>query len=223
MRNFRPCPLRNFSLCCDAGLTCLIRPLHADVIEIDSGDRSPLSPQATISGIQTSSGAAVVIAAANAMDCQLLARILSGRQHSQVVGWATDSMQAEALIREARPDVALMSIRLSDGPAAGLTALRNLRQSPIETRIIMLLDVEDPPEIIEAFRHGARGIFCRTAAASELLKCIRCVQNGQIWASNSQLEYLVQALAHTPAIPPAPSKSNPGLSGRENQVARLVA
>jgi DNA-binding NarL/FixJ family response regulator len=165
----------------------------------------------------------VIIADANAMDCELLARTISGRQHSRVVGWATNSTQATSLIRDVQPDVALMSIRLSDGSSAGLTALRVLRHSQIKTRIIMLFDDENPQAIVEAFRHGARGIFCRTGAASELQKCIRCVHNGQIWASNSQLEHVVEALVHTPAIAPTHHKSNASLSGRERQVAQLIA
>jgi len=183
-----------------------------------------LGRQRRISGVQSSAvgTSSVIVADANAMDCQLLARTISGRQHSRVVGWATDSLQATSLIREAQPDVALMSKRLSDGASAGLTALRVLRQTNVKTRIIMLLDDEDPQVIVEAFRHGARGIFCRTGA-SELRKCIRCVQNGEIWASNSQVEYVVEALAHLPAITPASPKSNARLSRRERQVAELIA
>jgi DNA-binding NarL/FixJ family response regulator len=157
------------------------------------------------------------------MGCQLLARTISGRRRSRVVGWATNSRQATSLISDIQPDVALMSARLSDGSSAGLTALRVLHQSQIKTRIIMLLDDEDPHAIVEAFRHGARGVFCRTGATSELQKCIRCVHKGQVWASNSQLEHVVEALAHLPAITPARPKSNPSLSGRERQVAHLVA
>jgi len=194
-----------------------VRNLHSpEVLCLGQGRR--------ISGLQSSAaGITVIVADANAMDCQLLARTISGRQHSRVVGWATNSKQATSLIREVQPDVALMSARLSDGASAGLTALRVLHQSEIKTRIIMLLDGEDPQAIVEAFRHGARGIFCRTGATSELQRCIRCVHKGQIWASNSQLEYVVEALAHLPAITPVGPKSTPSLSRRERQVAQLIA
>jgi len=157
------------------------------------------------------------------MGCELLSAIVSQQQSFRVVGCATSSTKTVSLIRENQPDIALISMRLQDGTSAGLAALRMLRESLVRTRVVLLLDEDNPAAVVEGFRNRARALFCRSGASSALRKCISCVRKGQIWASNSQLEYLVEALGRTPAITVTPREAIPGLSKREEEVARLIA
>lgn len=56
-----------------------------------------------------------------------------------------------------------------------------------------------------------------------LLKCIRIVHQGQIWASNEDLEHLTTALAHLKAIDLNDAVGIPLLTSREEDVVRLVS
>jgi DNA-binding NarL/FixJ family response regulator len=87
----------------------------------------------------------------------------------------------------------------------------------------MLLQNSKPDGVVNAFRSGARGIFYRTHSLKALSKCIRTVHNGQIWASNEDLEHLIRALTHTRPIHFTNPDGMPLLTAREEQVVHLVA
>lgn len=121
-----------------------------------------------------------------------------------------------------KPDVALISEELQDGPQAGVKVLQRL-QSSHNTPAIMLLQNPKPEGVINAFRGGARGIFYRSHSLKALSKCIRMVHKGQIWASNEDLEHLISALTHSKPLRFDNSEGMPLLTRREEEVVRLVA
>ncbi len=121
-----------------------------------------------------------------------------------------------------KPDVALISEELQDGPQAGVKVLERLQNSH-HIPAIMLLQCPKPDCVVNAFRGGARGIFYRTHSLKALSKCIRTVHKGQIWASNQDLEHLINALTHTKTIQLNNSDGMPLLTRREEEVVHLVA
>jgi DNA-binding NarL/FixJ family response regulator len=62
---------------------------------------------------------------------------------------------------------------------------------------IMLLQSLDREMVIDAFCGGARGVLSRADSFQSLAKCIRCVHNGEIWANNAQIEFLLEALPNS--------------------------
>jgi len=165
----------------------------------------------------------VLLADVSTMDCQLLANAMQRHSRFRVLGCVTTASEANAAIHLTQPDIAVISTRLQDGALAGLLLLRRLRALQMRCHVIMLLDENNPELIVEAFRNGARGVFCRTGSFRQLRKCMERVHEGQIWATNPQAECVVQALMRVPV----PSMTRPDvttvLSKREEQVARLVA
>lgn len=121
-----------------------------------------------------------------------------------------------------RPDVALISEELQDGPQAGVKVLQKLQHS-LQTPAIMLLRDPKPEGVINAFRGGARGVFYRTHSLKALSKCIRMVHKGQIWASNEDLEHLIGALTQAKPLRLKSAEGMPLLTRREEQVVHLVA
>jgi DNA-binding NarL/FixJ family response regulator len=162
----------------------------------------------------------VLIADARRMDCQLLTDAIQRNSHIRVIGCATSCAEVISAVRENQPDVSVVSTRLDDGDFAGLLALQQLRALQPQCRVIMLLDEDKAELVVEAFRCGARGIFCRTGKSAELRKGLQAVHDGQIWANNSQLEHVVGAVMQVPG--PKFSKTT-RLTKREEEVARLVA
>jgi two-component system nitrate/nitrite response regulator NarL len=165
----------------------------------------------------------VLLADVTRMDCQLLASAMQRHSSFEVIGCVTSATDARSAIHKTQPDIALISTRLQDGALAGLLLLRSLRARQSPCHVIMLLDENSPELIVEAFRNGARGIFCRTGSFRELRKCMERVREGQIWASNTQLECVVGALMQAPATGITRPEVGNVLSKREEEVARLVA
>jgi len=162
----------------------------------------------------------VVVADASKMGSQLLAHTIQSHNDFRVVGSATTRSETMSGISELQPDIAVISSRLQDGAFTGVEVLRELRTLQTRPRVIMLLDDDQSELVVESFRHGARGIFCRTELTTHLRKCILCVSKGQIWANNTQLERIVEALMQAPA--PLLTEITT-LSKREDEIARFVA
>jgi two-component system nitrate/nitrite response regulator NarL len=164
----------------------------------------------------------VLIADSDYMGSQLMAGALNRyRNDFEVVGISGTSQETIRKIEACRPHVSILGSGLRDGNRSGLTLLEKLRGVRPKTTPIMLVHSLDRETVIDAFCGGARGIISRADSFQSLAKCIRCVHNGQIWASNQQIEYLVEAL---PQMRPRLSKSNgiTSLTAREQAVTRLL-
>jgi DNA-binding NarL/FixJ family response regulator len=122
-----------------------------------------------------------------------------------------------------KPHVALICDELQDGHQAGFKVLQKVHESYKDTAPIMLLKSSEPNYVVGAFREGARGIFHRTHSLKALSKCIRRVHEGQIWATNEDLEYILNALHNHKPLQCKDAKGMPLLTRREEEVVRLVA
>jgi len=171
-----------------------------------------------------SSAVNVLIAEADSMNCQLIERALCRKRNGVVVvGSATDSSQALALLKERHPDVVIVSARLRKGPLEGYHFLRELRDSKTSLPAIMLLDSRDPKFVIDAFRCGARGVIFRDEPLETLGKCIHAVHQGQVWANSQQLRDLLESFSHASPFPLNEGLGMGLLSNREQDVARLIS
>ena len=169
------------------------------------------------------SAVTVLISDTSSMNCQLLAGALrNSSQHFDVVACATNSREIVQAASQFEPDVAVISLALNDGPLAGLTALRELRGSSPNVFSVMLLEESQPDLVVDSFRGGARGIFCRTASFELLCKCIERVHQRQIWASSAELQILLDAFANAVPLRAINDKGESLLTRREEEVVSLV-
>jgi DNA-binding NarL/FixJ family response regulator len=145
-----------------------------------------------------------------------------GRQGFTVQTLTGTSQKIIGELGSHKADVALISEELQDGPEAGSRVLQKTRDYN-GTAAIMLLRSSKPERVISAFRDGARGVFYRSHSLKSLSKCIQAVHQGQIWASNEDLEHLIKALSHFKPLHLNNSRGTPLLTRREEDVVRLVA
>jgi len=87
----------------------------------------------------------------------------------------------------------------------------------------MLLEQCERDLVVDSFRGGARGIFCRTASFEALCKCIERVHQGQIWASSTELQIILEAFASAVPLRATNHRGENLLTRREEQVVNLVA
>jgi len=111
---------------------------------------------------------------------------------------------------------------LQDGPFKGLSVLAQMIASKTKAAAIMLINLDQRDLVIDAFRGGARGIFCRGQSLEALPKCIRAVYQGQIWANNNELEFLLQLIVNLRPIQSGRGGLGTLLTPREREIVGLV-
>jgi len=173
-------------------------------------------------GIGNGSQISVLVAESCLMNCELMSAALERyKQRITVVASATDSNEIQAGYEQHQPDICIISAQLKDGPNAGFAALRDLTQKFKNARVILLLDTAERGAVVEAFRAGAQGVFSREQPFDVLCKSVHKVHEGQVWASNEQIRFLIDALA-APPPPITNAKGAPLLTKREQTLVQLV-
>jgi DNA-binding NarL/FixJ family response regulator len=165
----------------------------------------------------------VLAADANRMNSQLLTAALERDKRFEVLDAGSDARGIIAAVLKEKPGVAVISAELDEDKRKGFEVVRELQALHGETRVVMLLDTSDRGLVVEAFRAGARGVFCRNESLKSLAKCIQCVSQGQIWANSRELRYLLEALGEALPLRAIDAHGAALLSRREQEVVRCVA
>jgi DNA-binding NarL/FixJ family response regulator len=140
----------------------------------------------------------------------------------EVVGEAANGREAVAMVRQTRPDVVVMDVRMPE--VDGLEATRQIVADPQLTgvRILVLTTFEIDEYVFEALRAGAGGFLLKDADPAELLRAIRVVAAGDSLLSPRVTRRVVEAFAGRPA-PSAPRTSLLAeLTDREREIVALV-
>ncbi len=166
----------------------------------------------------------VFLADADRMSCELMALALQrSRYRLTVAGYAANSIEIRSWFGENVADVAIINANLGEGATAAFDVTREIRSSHPKTSVILVLDSIERVMVIEAFRAGATGIFSRDKSLDLLCKCIQVVQQGQIWADNSMLRFLVDEVFRRKPGEANSLKRQNLLTKREEGVVQLVA
>ncbi len=164
----------------------------------------------------------VVLLESSRIVAQLFGHALK-RDKFEVVYAGSSSMEAVSAAAKHAADVAVISAAVDGHARKGFDVTRTLRSSSPGVRIIALLDHPTREAVLEAFQSGARGIFCKSEPLRALSKCIAAVHRGQVWASNAELEIILEAAIAPPSARIMDSRGADLLSNREQQVVAAVS
>lgn len=167
----------------------------------------------------------VLIADADHMSAQLIADGLTrGRHDIEVVAVSNSSADTIRELEKNQPDIALINAHLEDGELRGYHVLQSLQLLTLKTIVIMLIPDPERELVVDAFRGGARGVFCRLESIKLLSKCIRTVHEGQIWADTRNLAFILEFLTELkPLRHIKPGGGMNRLTAREAEVVHLLA
>jgi two-component system nitrate/nitrite response regulator NarL len=167
----------------------------------------------------------VLIADPDRMSAHLIAQGLT-RGHTDIVVVAVSNTSAETIreLEKSQPDVALINAHLVDGRLRGYYVLQYLQLLSPNTAAIMLIPDSERDLVVDAFRGGAKGVFCRLHSIKLLSKCIRTVHGGQIWVDTRNLAFILEFLTQLkPLRLIKPGGGMTRLTPREAEVVHLLA
>ncbi|PYV58911.1 MAG: hypothetical protein DMG90_07570 [Acidobacteria bacterium] len=166
----------------------------------------------------------VLVADSNQMQCQLLTAALRRRPEFRVISGPLDPELILKTAAEAATQVAIMNVDDARSGVLQLSVVRQLHLLHPEIAQILLLEGYSPETVVNAFRSGARGLFCFSRYPFRMLcKCIQVVRKGQIWVSGDQVQYLVDGLTQVSSLRVVNTHGMKLLTPREEQVVALVA
>lgn len=156
----------------------------------------------------------VVLADDHAVVRRGLTGLLESTDDLVVVGVAKDGREAVDLVREHRPDVAVMDLQMP--VLDGVEATRAIVAEQTGTEVLVLTSFSDHARIDAAIEAGAVGYLLKDAEPEMLLDGIRAVARGESPFDPRAARRLLHRAA------PGPGQSGADLSPRETEVLRLV-
>jgi DNA-binding NarL/FixJ family response regulator len=106
-----------------------------------------------------------------------LTMMLAGAAEISIVAEAADGSQVAALVRQHRPDVVLMDIRMPT--MDGLAATEQLRANPDAPEVIILTTFDADEHVLRALRAGAAGFLLKDTPPAEIVAAVCRVAQGQ--------------------------------------------
>ena len=158
------------------------------------------------------------------MTADLLRGALEDSDEILVIGAVSSAAELEGVLSKTLPDVALVGAGTKQDHAATVLLLERCSAAFPAMRQIVFAPTMDHDDVVAYFRAGARGLICSsTTRLTLLIKAVRCVAMGQIWANSEQLDQLVRSLSVPRSIHLVNQRGDAILSKREEQVLHLLA
>lgn len=134
-----------------------------------------------------------------------------------VCGEADNIGDALKLIQERKPDIAIVDITLKG--SSGLELIKNIKSQGIELNVLVLSMHDEDLYAERALRAGAKGYITKNEASTEVIKAIRSVMNGEIYASRHMTARLLERMTQKKNIELAGIET---LADRELEVFQML-
>ncbi|HSC02765.1 MAG TPA: response regulator transcription factor [Solirubrobacteraceae bacterium] len=144
-----------------------------------------------------------------------LARRIKERPELELIGEAADGPTALETIRELRPDVAVLDIKMPR--LDGLRVAAALAREELPTKVVMLSAYVESAIVFKALAAGARAFLSKDSDRRDVCDAIGAVARGEVVVPPTLQPGLVEQIrAHA-------GGDEPNLTTRERQVLSLVA
>ncbi len=151
-----------------------------------------------------------------------LGMIISSQPDMEVVGEASDGLEAVVKTEALKPDLVLMDIQMPG--CDGLEATRQIKRSAPDTIVVMLTVRSDDEKLFMAIQNGAQGYLLKNMHSAELMAMLRRALEGDAAISPALAGRMLEEFRRLSRLD---RKSEPGdaaeLSAREQEILGQVA
>ena len=149
-----------------------------------------------------------------------LRQLFTLEEDIQVVGEAVDGIDALQKIRQLRPDVVLMDIRMP--VVNGIVVTQQVAQEFPEIAVLMLTMHQQSQQILQAMKSGARGYLLKTASAHEVAEAIRTVHSSGVFVPPEMTGLIIKEYRRLSEVS-SDLQSIEMLQAKEVEIVRYVA
>jgi DNA-binding NarL/FixJ family response regulator len=149
-----------------------------------------------------------------------LRQLLRLEQDIEVVGEASDGLEALYKIRQLRPRVVLMDVHMPIVDGVAIT--RQITQEFPSIGVIMLTMYSQNQQVLQAVKNGARGYLLKSASVREVAQAIRTVHDGGTAIEPNLTGTIVSEYRRLSDALGGDQKTN-ALSEKELEIIRYVA
>ena len=122
--------------------------------------------------------------------------LLERNQDIEVVGEASDGLEAIDLVQELKPDVIIMDISMPQ--MDGIQATERISKMDVPTRVMVLSMYSKPSIVQQVLRKGAKGYLLKSSISEELILAIDAAMRNEIYLSPSVASPLLENMLTTP-------------------------
>lgn len=137
----------------------------------------------------------------------------------EIVGEASDGIEAVEKTDKLKPDIVLMDINMPK--LGGLEATLEIKRKMPDIKILILTQYDDREYISRLLKAGISGYILKRAAGTELVNAIRAVKRGELYLHPSIAKEVVQGYLDKEKVPVEDSYDK--LTEREKQVLKLIS
>ncbi len=134
-----------------------------------------------------------------------------------MVGEANDGIKAVELVRQTKPDVILLDLKMPK--QGGLEAIPKIKTISPDSKILVLTGFDESDLAYQSIKAGALGFLLKDATRAQLLQAIRDVANGTASIPPSIAMKVINELDH----PAEPIYTVNPLTPRELETLKLIA
>jgi len=149
-----------------------------------------------------------------------VAALLARRPDMEVIGEASDGLDAITVARELLPDVILMDIHMPR--CDGLEATRRIKREVPHVKIVILTVSDDDQNLFEAIKSGAQGYLLKDLEPTKLYDLLESISRGEAPLSGVVAAKILQEFArpNTGSLPATEMIEE--LTTREKDILQLV-